>query len=88
MFCLTFRVSARLSQVMHGSLCVTLFSASDYCGDTGNLGAFMVFKSDMTPQFEQYMAVSQMCLFRSVLFLSRLCFAGVCVASLGCALAG
>lgn len=43
----------------HGSQLLTLFSASDYCGDTGNMGAFVVFKSDMKANIEQFMAAGQ-----------------------------
>lgn len=41
----------------HKTQLLTLFSASDYCGDTGNMGAFVVFKSaDMQANIEQFMA--------------------------------
>lgn len=41
----------------HRTQLLTLFSASNYCGDTGNMGAFVVFKSaDMQANIEQFMA--------------------------------
>ena len=41
----------------HKTQLLTLFSASNYCGDTDNMGAFVVFKSaDMQANIEQFMA--------------------------------
>jgi len=42
---------------VHGGLCVTVFSASNYCGSSGNKGAIAVFENGSTkPEYKQYMA--------------------------------
>lgn len=40
----------------HSGRLVTLFSASNYCGICDNLGAFLIFTSDLVPRFVQYTA--------------------------------
>ena len=42
--------------VLHGGRVVTVFSAPNYCGSTGNLGAILRFTdpSDMTPSVIQF----------------------------------
>lgn len=41
------------------STLLTIFSASNYCGDTGNLGAFVTYLdgSDMIPRITTFVAV-------------------------------
>eukprot|EP00401_Gymnodinium_catenatum_P003024 CAMPEP_0117525688 /NCGR_PEP_ID=MMETSP0784-20121206/35900_1 /TAXON_ID=39447 /ORGANISM="" /LENGTH=905 /DNA_ID=CAMNT_0005321895 /DNA_START=1 /DNA_END=2714 /DNA_ORIENTATION=- len=36
----------------HGRKCVTVFSASNYCGDSGNDGSVLVFTGGLFPSFE------------------------------------
>jgi diadenosine tetraphosphatase ApaH/serine/threonine PP2A family protein phosphatase len=45
-------------EVLHYGQCVTVFSASNYCGYGGNQGAVVKFDhpTDMTPRYEQYWA--------------------------------
>jgi hypothetical protein len=45
-------------KVLHNEQCVTVFSASNYCGRARNKGAVVRFDDpvSMTPSFEQYMA--------------------------------
>lgn len=38
----------------HDGRCVTVFSASNYCGQTGNYGAVLVLSSDHFPKYEIY----------------------------------
>jgi hypothetical protein len=47
-------------EVLHNGQCVTVFSASNYCGNTGNLGAVVKFDCpiSMEPRYEQYMAIT------------------------------
>mmetsp|Transcript_108063 Transcript_108063/g.170775 ORF Transcript_108063/g.170775 Transcript_108063/m.170775 type:complete len:994 (+) Transcript_108063:69-3050(+) len=35
-----------------GRKCITIFSASNYCGDSGNTGAVLIFDSDKFPQYQ------------------------------------
>jgi hypothetical protein len=47
-------------KVLHNEQCVTVFSASNYCGRARNKGAVVRFEdpTNMTPLYEQYMATS------------------------------
>lgn len=38
----------------HGGRCITIFSASNYCGNAGNYGAVLVFKADTFPKYAIY----------------------------------
>merc|ERR550532_3714497 len=38
----------------HEGRCVTIFSASNYCGDGGNYGAVLVLDSEHFPKYEIY----------------------------------
>lgn len=38
----------------HGGRCITIFSASNYCGDSGNYGAVLVFESEKFPKYAIY----------------------------------
>ena len=45
-------------EVTHDGLCVTIFSAPNYCDSMGNKGAFIVFNGeDMVPHFTSYTSV-------------------------------
>lgn len=37
--------------------CITIFSAPNYCDSVGNLGAFIIFKEDLKPNFVTFEAV-------------------------------
>ncbi|KAF8819114.1 serine/threonine protein phosphatase, partial [Cardiosporidium cionae] len=41
---------------LHEGRCVTLFSASNYCGTTGNYGGVVIFDADMCFEIQEYMA--------------------------------
>lgn len=42
----------------HDGKCITIFSAPNYCGVTGNLAAIIRLDSDdLTPKFKQFAAV-------------------------------
>jgi len=41
-------------EVAHDGMCVTVFSAPNYCDSMGNKGAFIRFESDMVPHFTQF----------------------------------
>eukprot|EP00922_Rhytidocystis_sp_ex-Travisia-forbesii_P032363 GHVS01048091.1.p1 GENE.GHVS01048091.1~~GHVS01048091.1.p1 ORF type:complete len:1000 (-),score=105.05 GHVS01048091.1:214-3213(-) len=43
---------------VHDGRCVTLFSASNYCGTTGNYGGVIIFEPDMSFEIQEYMAPS------------------------------
>jgi serine/threonine-protein phosphatase 5 len=43
--------------VEHDDMCITIFSAPNYCDQMGNKGAFVRFKADLRPQFTQFEAV-------------------------------
>merc|ERR1719326_2014361 len=38
----------------HNSRCITIFSASNYCGECGNYGAVLVFEADKFPRYAIY----------------------------------
>lgn len=42
--------------LMHENRCVTVFSASNYCGVTGNQGAYALFEGNLRPTFVTYFA--------------------------------
>eukprot|EP01041_Mallomonas_annulata_P004960 gene4960-9926_t len=42
--------------VEHDGKCITVFSAPNYCDQMGNLGAFVRFNGNTTPQFTQFSA--------------------------------
>mmetsp|Transcript_360 Transcript_360/g.353 ORF Transcript_360/g.353 Transcript_360/m.353 type:complete len:494 (-) Transcript_360:187-1668(-) len=44
--------------VEHDGKCITVFSAPNYCDQMGNMGAFVRFEGDMTPQFTQFSATA------------------------------
>lgn len=46
--------------ILHNGLCVTVFSAPNYCGDVGNLGAIIRFDkpNSMQPVIVQFQAVT------------------------------
>lgn len=44
-------------EIAHDGMCVTVFSAPNYCDQMGNKGAFIRFGSDMVPHFTQFSAV-------------------------------
>jgi protein phosphatase len=43
-------------EVAHSGKLLTIFSASNYCGDTGNKGAFVIFTPDMKAKVKQFTA--------------------------------
>eukprot|EP00163_Fabomonas_tropica_P010710 TRINITY_DN2095_c0_g1_i2.p1 TRINITY_DN2095_c0_g1~~TRINITY_DN2095_c0_g1_i2.p1 ORF type:complete len:737 (-),score=186.41 TRINITY_DN2095_c0_g1_i2:193-2403(-) len=45
-------------EINHNGQLMTIFSASNYCGDTWNKGAYVVFKKDMKARVQQFMASS------------------------------
>eukprot|EP01071_Lankesteria_metandrocarpae_P008624 Lankesteria_metandrocarpae@DN5006_c0_g1_i3.p1 len=51
-------VNLRGFEPLHEGYCVTLFSASNYCGTTGNLGGVIIFEPDMAFEIQEYMAPS------------------------------
>jgi len=44
-------------EVMHDGLCITIFSAPNYCDSMGNKGAFIRFEADLVPHFTSFDAV-------------------------------
>lgn len=50
--------SLRGFDTVHGGKCITLFSASNYCGTSGNLGAVLIFDSNLAFEIHEYMAPS------------------------------
>lgn len=44
-------------EVVHDGKCITVFSAPNYCDQTGNKGAFITMGSDVKPTFTSYEAV-------------------------------
>jgi len=38
-------------QKQKGGKCITIFSASNYCGDSGNQGAVMIFEASSSPEY-------------------------------------
>ncbi|KAL8270324.1 hypothetical protein Esti_005759 [Eimeria stiedai] len=43
---------------VHDGRCVTLFSASNYCGTTGNYGGVIIFEANLSFEIQEYMAPS------------------------------
>ena len=43
--------------VEHDGKCITVFSAPNYCDQMGNKAAYIIFKKDCVPQFNQFEAV-------------------------------
>ncbi|EPT25249.1 serine/threonine protein phosphatase [Toxoplasma gondii ME49] len=43
---------------VHDGRCVTLFSASNYCGTTGNFGGVIIFEANLSFEIQEYMAPS------------------------------
>ncbi|OEH80588.1 serine threonine protein phosphatase [Cyclospora cayetanensis] len=41
---------------VHDGRCVTLFSASNYCGTTGNYGGVIIFEANLSFEIQEYMA--------------------------------
>eukprot|EP00388_Colpodella_angusta_P007577 GDKJ01021324.1.p1 GENE.GDKJ01021324.1~~GDKJ01021324.1.p1 ORF type:complete len:1008 (+),score=238.86 GDKJ01021324.1:26-3025(+) len=48
--------TSRGYEVLHGGKCVTVFSASNYCGSSGNLGGMIMFKADLHFEIQEYWA--------------------------------